>query len=75
MTYDAGFDAIPTPVQLATAELTKAMVERFRVDHMLSNESIGGAGSRAYAIAAELVGALPKPVREGLSKFMAIRVK
>jgi hypothetical protein len=75
VTYDAGFSVVPSPVQLATAELVKALVERFRTDHMLLSEEIGGAGSRAYRIAAELVGMLPKPVLQGLSLYRAIRAK
>ena len=75
VTYDAGFTTIPTPVQFATAELTKALFERLRANHMLTSEAIGGAGSRAYQIAGELVGMLPKPVLQATSLWRRIGVR
>ena len=69
VTYDAGFTIIPAPVQLACAELTKAIIERFRQDHQLESENISGAGSQAYKIAVPLIGFLPRPVLQGISLY------
>jgi hypothetical protein len=75
VSYDAGFATVPAPVQLATAELVKALVERFRRDHGLSTESVSGAGSHAYSVAAELMGMLPVPVRQSLSLYRRISAR
>lgn len=39
--YDAGYDVVPASVQMATAELAKTILERFRTDFALKGESIG----------------------------------
>jgi len=75
VTYDAGFTVIPSEVQLATAELVKAIVERFRTDHMMLSESVGGAGSRMYQIAEGLMGAMPRAVLYGLSKWRMGKIR
>jgi hypothetical protein len=75
VTYDAGFTVIPSEVQLATAELVKAIVERFRTDHMTIEESVAGAGSRMYKLAENLMGSLPRAVLYGLAKWRIARVR
>ena len=72
VTYDAGFATIPSPLQMATAELVKAIVERLRTDHQLMSESIGGQGNRFYQVASDLVGFLPKPVLQAISLYRRI---
>jgi hypothetical protein len=75
VTYDAGFTVVPSVVQHATAMLVKALVEESRINHMLMSESISGAGSRAYAVAAELMTGLPRPVLQRLSQYRMLRAR
>ena len=66
VTYNGGFAIIPTPVQAATAELVKGNFERLKTDAYLGSEN---AQEYSYTLAEELVGNLPKAVRESLSLY------
>lgn len=66
VTYNGGFQTVPLPIQAATAELVKANFERLRTDAYLASEN---AQEYSYTLAAELVGNLPKAVRESLSLY------
>lgn len=70
--YDAGFDVIPTPVQLACAELVKATIERLRTDSM---KKLNSMGRYKYEITPEMVSDLPYPVRCGLSRWIMSHAK
>jgi hypothetical protein len=75
VTYDAGFTVVPSVVQHATAMIVKGLVEEARHDHALLSESISGAGSRAYQVAADLVMGLPRPVIQRLSQYRMARAR
>jgi hypothetical protein len=75
VTYDAGFSVVPSVVQHATAMVAKGLVEEARHDHMMLSESVGGAGSRAYQVAEELIQGLPKPVLRRLAQYRISRVR
>ena len=66
--YDAGFDVIPAIVQQAVAEMTKAMITRFKVDEPVKKESIGEYSYELF----ELLDAIPQPVRQGISLYRVI---
>src|SRR5262249_3646463 len=72
VTYDAGFTIIPTAVQLATAELVKAKLERLRTDHQKRRNELG---AYKYEIEPSLMGSLPKPVSEDLAKYVIHRAR
>jgi len=63
--YNAGFDVIPPIVQQAVAEISKAMITRFKVDEPVKKESIGDYSYELF----ELMEAIPQPVRQGLSLY------
>jgi hypothetical protein len=69
VTYDAGFTTIPIPVQEATAETAKAILERFKMDYYLQSESTSGAGSYAYTIGPQLFHSLPISARETIAAY------
>lgn len=66
VSWNGGFDVIPAIVQTATAELTKAILERFKMEAYLNSET---AGAYSYTIGLGLYHALPAPVREAISLF------
>lgn len=72
VTYDAGFTTIPTPVQLACAELVKATIERLRTDAQKRKNSMGRYN---YEITPEQVADLPYAVRCGVAKWRISKVK
>jgi hypothetical protein len=65
-TYVGGFSTIPLPVQMVTAELVKANFERLKTEAYLKTET---GQSYSYTLAEELVGNLPKAVRQTLSQW------
>ena len=65
-TYVGGFSRIPLPVQAATAELVKANYERLRTESYLKTEA---GGDYSYTLAEELIGNMPKPVRQTLAGY------
>ncbi len=67
VTYNAGFAVIPYPVQLATVELVKFMLERLRTDLLLQSET---GGEYSYTIAFNLIKALPLNVTQGLVQYV-----
>ncbi len=64
--YDAGYDVVPPPIQQATAELTKDILERFRTDFALKGESIG---AYKYELRDRYDG-IPQHVRQTLSRWV-----
>lgn len=66
VTYDAGFNAIPSVVQHACVELVKALLIRLSVDPYLASES---ADAYSYTLADKMLNALPAYVREGLAQY------
>lgn len=63
--YDAGFDVIPAIVQQGTAELTKAILDRFVSDYMLKSEDIG---TYKYELR-DVWDALPVSTRQAMSYY------
>ena len=66
ITYTAGFTTIPTPVQLACAELVKFQLYRLRTDFLLKSES---AAEYSYDLNDKAIMALPPHVQQGLSQY------
>jgi hypothetical protein len=68
VTYQAGFNVIPSDVQNATVQLVKYMLELLKQELLLKSES---AAEYKYELAPEMVSAMPKPVWEmiGNRKF------
>lgn len=66
MTYDAGFNIIPSVVQHGCVELVKALLIRLTVDPYLASES---ADAYSYTLADKMLNALPAYVREGLAQY------
>jgi hypothetical protein len=69
--YTAGFATIPYSVQQATAEVVKAMMERFGTDTTVSSESIGAHSYSAFAV--ELLNVIPAPARAALLAYKVWR--
>lgn len=65
VTYNAGFAIIPGPVQLATAELVIAGLQRLGTDFTLKSEK---AKDYSYELAPMIKG-MPAHVQEGLSQY------
>jgi hypothetical protein len=61
VTYQAGFNTIPTDVQNATVQLVKYMLELLKQELLLSSEK---AGEYEYKLSEAMVSAMPKPVWE-----------
>ena len=68
--YNAGFNPIPTPVQLACAELVKFKILQLRRDETLMSET---AQKYSYDISDQMVMALPKHVLQGIAKYVIPR--
>jgi hypothetical protein len=66
VTYNGGYASIPLPVQMATAELVKGNFERLKTEAYLKSEN---ADKYSYTLAEELIGNLPKAVRQTLSEY------
>jgi len=66
VTWNAGYPVIPAPVQLATAEIVKSIINRLGFDLILANEK---ARDYSYTIAQDALAALPVYVRQGLSPY------
>jgi hypothetical protein len=73
VTYDAGFSVIPTPVQLATAELVKARIQRLRKDLTLGMEENGIY--KYESIGPREIADLPYPIQCGLAKWRISRAR
>jgi hypothetical protein len=65
-TYMGGFATVPLPIQAATAELVKANFERLKTEAYLQSEN---GQEYSYSLSEELVGNLPKSVRQTLSEY------
>jgi hypothetical protein len=70
VTYDAGFTTIPSPVQLACAELVAATIRRLRMDPQLRSE---GNGVYNYSINEKNIADLPYAIQCALAKWRLSR--
>jgi len=66
VSYTAGFSVIPYPVQLATVELVKTMMQRLNTDMVLKSET---AGEYSYTLADHLLLALPSNVLQSIAPY------
>jgi hypothetical protein len=66
VTYNAGFAVVPTAIQSSAAELTKAILERFRLDAYLGSET---AGQYSYTLGENLWNNLPRPVAQTINLY------
>lgn len=73
VTYDAGFTVVPRPVQLATAELVKATIQRLRKDATLLSERNGVYDYQR--ITEEAMADIPYSVRCALAKWRISRAR
>lgn len=72
VSYDAGFDLVPAPVQQATAIVGLALLDKLRIDSSLASASLGNT-SFAWRDA-ELIAAIPRSARDLLSPYRIVRV-
>ncbi len=66
VTYNGGFSTIPLPVQLATAETVKAIMERLKIENYLESEK---GGDYMYKIALDKLNHLPRQAVTALAGY------
>jgi hypothetical protein len=66
VTYDAGFNTIPEPVQRAVVELVKISLFQLKMNDMLESER---AGEYNYKVTPDMWAALPSQVKQRLSMY------
>ncbi len=65
VTYDAGYDTIPQPIQQATAELVKLSIQRFTLDETLRSET-----AEDYSWTRDnMIGLMTDAIRQSLSGY------
>lgn len=68
VSYNAGFSSIPDPVQQATVELAKLIMNRMQIDYTLKKESIG---DYSYEMNDFLRIGVPDPIRQSLAPYIS----
>jgi hypothetical protein len=66
VTYDAGFDVVPEPVQRACIELVKISLNQLKMNEVLATEK---AGDVSYSVTPDMWAAIPPYILQRLSKY------
>ncbi len=66
ITYDAGFDVVPYPIQEVCVELTRSILIRLGIDPYLDSEH---AGEYSYTLAKKLIYFLPAEIISGAAQY------
>ena len=69
--YDAGFDAIPAPVQYATSIIVGKMLDDLARDLAVTSETIGRAG---YTVDPDRMADIPPEARTHLARYRIVRI-
>jgi hypothetical protein len=71
ISYDAGYDVVPPPIQQATAEVAKAILDRLAMDGSLKAEQLGRY--RYELVGSDALSAIPLAARAAIASYRISR--